>query len=350
MRKTVAVVGGGPAGSSAAYWATRSGAQVVQFERSGPNRDKACGDALVKEAVPELREMGILDAGTIQGQVIGESSLEAADGTTWRKEHPGDCWLAPRKLLDQTLRDRAEDIGVDLRYRTTVLNAEPAADGGFLVKYRGPQGSSSLRADAVVLAHGVNCRLSQDLGIDGSPIRVPAVSRYQEGVPPAGLHFRFDPDKFGPGYIWEFPVSDNYLNVGIFSLDRTDLRVAMDRYAGAFDTETTKWRGAYEPLWTGAGRSWSVAGGGIISCGDAAGIVDPLTGEGIGPALATGRMAGQAAAEYAIGSPESARSYSDWLFDWAETKYDAERGRRAIRHQLNRTGLVSADRLEYSRH
>ncbi|WP_336087699.1 NAD(P)/FAD-dependent oxidoreductase [Nocardia sp. SSK8] len=343
MRKIVAVVGGGPAGSSAAYWATASGAQVVQFERSGPNRDKACGDALVKEAVPELREMGILDASAIRGQVIGESSLEAADGTTWRKEHPGDCWLAPRKLLDQTLRDRGEHLGVDLRYRTTVLGVEPTADGGFTVQFRGEAGRSSLRADAVVIAHGVNGKLSQDLGIDGAPIRVPAVSRYQEGIPPAGLHFRFEPEKYGPGYIWEFPVSADSLNVGIFSLERTDLRIAMDRYTAAVgvpETGTTKWRGAYEPLWTGQGRRWSAAGGGIISCGDAAGIVDPLTGEGIGPALATGRVAGRAAAEYAHGARESALSYSDWLYDWAEAKYDSHRGRRSLREQLNHTGLV----------
>lgn len=343
----VAVIGGGPAGSAAAYAAANAGAQVLMFERSGPNRDKACGDALVKEAVPELRGMGIRDARDISGEIVVESSLEGADGTLWRKPHPDDCWIAPRTLLDQTLRGVAQSAGTDLRYKTSVLDVEQDPRGRFRLKTRNGVGLSEIQADAVVLAHGVNGRLSADWGIDGLPIKVPAVSRYQNGAPPKGLHFRFEPEKYGPGYVWEFPVDSASLNVGIFSLERTDIRSAMNKYEAAAESasavapETTKWRGAYEPLWTGEGRAWCAGGGGIISCGDAAGVVDPLTGEGIGPALLTGRMAGLAAAEFAQGSPEAAKSYSHWLYDWAGRKYDINHGRRKLRSQLNNTGFTT---------
>ncbi|WP_063010469.1 hypothetical protein [Nocardia kruczakiae] len=53
--------------------------------------------------------------------------------------------------------------------------------------------------------------------------------------------------------------------------------------------------------------------------------------------------AGHAAAEFALDSPDSARTYSDRLHAWAEQKYDISRGRRRLRQQLNRTGLVTAE-------
>ncbi|NMM91432.1 hypothetical protein B2J88_45255 [Rhodococcus sp. SRB_17] len=343
----VIVVGGGPAGSAAAFSASKSGARVLLLERSGPNRDKACGDALVKEALPELREMGITDPSEISGETVVETLLEASDGTIWKKGHPGDCWIAPRTLLDQTLRGRAEEIGVEVRYRSTVLRVEHDPTGGFRVRTRQSERAMDLYADAVVLAHGINGKLSTEWGIDGLPQRVPAVSRYQSGTRPEGLRFRFDPENFGAGYVWEFPVGINALNVGIFSLGNTDMRQAMskfDQLSGVADSESgerSRWRGAYEPLWTGKARDWTAANGGIISCGDAAGVVDPLTGEGIGPALLTGRLAGRAAAEYALGSAASSMDYSHWLYEWAEGKYDLHRGRRRLREQLNRTGLAN---------
>ncbi len=341
----VAVVGGGPAGSAAALAAIRAGAEVELYERSGPNRDKPCGDALVKESVPELRIMGIADAKDISGIDVYESRLEGANGTIWSKRHPDDCWIAPRTKLDSTLRQLAEDAGAHVRLNTTVLSVERLQDRRFCLTLRTNTGVSRRLVDAVVLAHGVNCRISRDWGVDGSPTRVPAVSRYQAGQHTVGLHFTFDPETFGPGYVWAFGVSDDSSNVGIFALDRKKMRTAMSRFderqRGLHASEyIPRWRGAYEPLWTGRARQWCAGDGGLISCGDAAGIVDPLTGEGIGPALISGRMAGQAAVRFIDGSPGAADDYNEWLLNWAEEKYDLGYGRRRLRMKLNQTGTV----------
>lgn len=86
--------------------------------------------------------------------------------------------------------------------------------------------------------------------------------------------------------------------------------------------EQTSWRGGMGPLWSGNGRQWHSTSG-MISCGDAAGLIDPINGEGLTAALLSGRRAGKAVAQYLISACDTRhlQYYSNELFDHFSFNY-----------------------------
>ncbi|WP_442785105.1 NAD(P)/FAD-dependent oxidoreductase [Amycolatopsis sp. H20-H5] len=332
---TVVVIGGGPAGSSAALAAATTGVHTILLERGGPHRDKACGDALVHEALSELRASGVVDPSRLGGRTVDYVRFEASAGRCWDELMTGGCWMVPRRILDQTLRDRAAAAGVDVRYHARAGQLCVAGRGGLQIRVvLHTREHVVLRADAVVLAHGAATRTSASWGIDGNPTRAAAVTRYEPDSGRDNLCFQFDAAAHGPGYHWDFPAMSGTRNTGVFSLSRSDLRrniEILSNSAGSHKDATAQWRGGYEPLWSGDGRVWHHDFG-MISCGDAAGVVDPLTGEGMGPALLTGSVGGRAAAMFAQGDRRQLHHYSDWLAEWASARYQLRRDRVTWAH------------------
>src|SRR5262245_65235966 len=110
MRPVVTVVGGGPAGCSAAIALASHGIEVVVVDRGQRNRDKACGDALISDAVMELDRLGLDASGlaALGGRQFDHVELVRYGSPTLRRAqpHPGG-WTVPRARLDQALRDRA---------------------------------------------------------------------------------------------------------------------------------------------------------------------------------------------------------------------------------------------------
>lgn len=329
----IVVVGGGPAGSSAATAAAEQGCDVVLLERGGSDRDKACGDALVHEALPELDSLGI-ELDPLGGRQVRTLLLANEKGDSWTRDFAGDCWMIRRRILDSSLRERAAAAGADVRHHMQVTRLmRPKQGDAELAVVVTPTGSDDhpgevIRADAVILAHGAASKLSTQCGLEGAPLRAPAVTRYVEDTAPQdALCFTYSSDPKRPGYFWAFPDADGGCNAGIFATTRTTLRTRLTSERG-----DVRWRGGYETLWSGLGKIWHDDDG-VVSCGDAAGVVDPLTGEGIGPALLTGRFAGVAAAQYAHDRGDTLARYSDWLRGWASNRFQPI-GRRALLAEL----------------
>jgi flavin-dependent dehydrogenase len=120
-------------------------------------------------------------------------------------------------------------------------------------------------------------------------------------------------------YKWQFPLTDR-ANVGACQMNKcrdlaTELRMLVRRYG------VTKLAGGVEPLWSGIGTKWHHPGG-IVSCGDSAGLINPITGEGITAAFISGEMAAQAISDY-LGSKGAVSlvNFSSQMWEVFSAKY-----------------------------
>jgi menaquinone-9 beta-reductase len=296
------VVGSGPAGSCAAIGAllVDPSIRVALLDRAEFPRDKSCGDGIAPHVIDLLDDAGV--AGIVDGHVpVARLRLEKGSfGVERTMMRP--TWVIPRTVFDLRLVDAAQAAGATLvRHRVRELS----------------QGSSvvldgELEARTVVGADGAHSIVARALGTIPGPTAV-ALRGYS---PTPSNRSRaqvivFDTDG-QPAYAWSFDRGDGLSNVGYGELlghrhDRSTKSQMLERLdtllPGATDGGTD-WKGHQLPLATGR---WRPPAGRIMLAGDAAGLVNPVTGEGIYYAVATGLAAGRAAAEAVLaGDPASA--------------------------------------------
>jgi geranylgeranyl reductase family protein len=314
----IAVIGGGPAGAAAAIRAARLGAEVVVFEKGPHGRDKVCGDGLTPRAVAALDELAIpLDgAHLIDGlrMIAGTRRRELPWSDGGRFPSHGAVW--PRRRLDAALIDAASAAGADVRFGAT---AEVVIDAGRRVS--GVRcGSDTWAADLVVVAAGAQGAVARQLGAvrdPGEPYGI-AIRAYVESPRHADRHIeacltiKDERGTWVPGYGWMFPCGDGTVNVGVGALStmrgfrQLNLNTLLDSYR------------ALVPDWQigpnlERPRAWRLPmsavkrhGPGWVAIGDAAGLVNPMNGEGIDYGLESGMLAadlfaadpGSASAEY----------------------------------------------------
>ncbi|MFF0248754.1 NAD(P)/FAD-dependent oxidoreductase [Streptosporangium sandarakinum] len=289
------VIGGGPAGSAAALQARRirPDARILLLDRADFPRDKACGDGIAAHARDELAHLGldgIIDdyRPTPRLAVIspGGARVEAAVA---RPNH-----VVPRTVFDARLIDaaRAHDIEVR-RHRVRTLTTR----GGL------PLIDDTITARTVIAADGANSTVRRLLGLPPSPDRHTAIAvRGYADVPADDDTQLIAMQKDGwPAYAWSFPIGDGTANVGfgmlLPRLRATGLpgrQVLHGRLAELLPHLPARdLRAHHLPLSPGRPRPGA---GRVLLAGDAAGLINPLTGEGIYYALVSGRLAGQAAA------------------------------------------------------
>ena len=308
MRTDVVVVGAGPAGSVAAWRLATAGVQVVMLDRATFPRDKPCGDALSRRGLAVLDRMGLADwaARFPAPQTL---RLTAPDGSTLDihppayEEEKGVCYgrMIPRRSLDARLVEVATQAGAQLldgtRVQAIELNASPSVA---TVTANGCRVTASL----VILAEGSPATLGRRLGLVRGPAELVAVRQYLAGDrgPVERLEIHFQPDIL-PGYVWLFPVGEGCVNVGSGTFARrnarngstlptrlarfvTDPAVADGRLAQA--EPVGRLRG--HPLRTQL-RATVAHTDRLLVAGDAAGLVNPLSGEGIASAMESGELA-----------------------------------------------------------
>jgi flavin-dependent dehydrogenase len=232
-------------------------------------------------------------------------------------------YTARRAELDQALRDAAARL-VEVHHRTRALAIDSRADGHVVSAVRSDGRPMDIRVDAVCIATGGTGTFSRDLGIDGEPLAAVSVSAYVGGPGSDAPRFELH-DSCRPGYRWSFPMADGRRNVGLCLLggSAAGIRAVADSFvAETPGLATPRWRGGREPLWSGRGRRWH-APNGIVSCGDAAGLVDPANGEGITAAVESGARAGESIAAYLTGGRRDIplQQYSDWVRGSFEDRY-----------------------------
>jgi geranylgeranyl reductase family protein len=321
----VVIVGGGPAGSTAAYHLAQAGLDVAVAEKSTFPREKVCGDGLTPRAVKQLVAMGIdtsSEAGWIRNRGLriigGGMRLELP----WPDlaSYPSYGLVRPRQDFDTLLARTAQKAGAHLYEGTSVTDPIRDERTGRVLGFATKDGRE-FRGRVTLVADGNSSRFSLSL------------DRLRREDRPMGVAYRryftsprHDDDwleswlelwdgrpgekdsRLLPGYGWVFGVGDGTSNVGLGILNtsdafgRTDYRAMLDRWLAALppewgyveDNATGPTRGAALPM--GFNRVPHYADGALL-VGDAGGLVNPMNGEGIAYAMESGRLAAELVAQ-----------------------------------------------------
>lgn len=286
QRVDAIVVGAGPAGATAAIALRRfnPGWQVVLVDRAAFPRDKSCGDAVAVHAFDELARLGITG---VEGDAapVDELRLTAPDGSgvVGRSRRPNR--IIPRTVFDARLVRHAVDVGAELvRHRVRRLEVGP---GSVTVDGR-------WSAPWLVAADGANSVVRRHLGVPTAEDRHRAVAvRAYAAAEPNQTHQRIDMvAQAWPSYAWSFPLGGGRANIGygmrLSGMEGHGRQALLDGLhlvaEPPFDDI------AIHPLPLSTGRPRPDHGR-VLLTGDAAGLINPLTGEGIFYAIASGRMA-----------------------------------------------------------
>jgi geranylgeranyl reductase family protein len=288
----VVVVGAGPAGSSAAIAALRArpGARVLLLDRADFPRDKACGDGVaphVLEVLADLDVHGLLD----DRQPVDTLEL-GFGGLTLVRRMRRPAWVVPRLVFDARLVDAALCAGAEL-CRHQVRRVETRPDRVVI--------DGRIEARVAIAADGAHSVVRAAV-CDKPPHHWALALRCY--APTAAGHGGRQVIRFGqsrrPSYAWSFDRGDGWSNVGYGEVLRGPrdaptrrLMVGLleDLLPGAV-SGAVGWRAHHLPLSTGR---WRQPDGRVLLAGDAASLVNPLTGEGIYYAVASGTSAGRAA-------------------------------------------------------
>lgn len=301
----VIVIGAGPGGSATAHYLARRGLRVLLLDKAGFPRDKTCGDGLTPRAVGMLQDMGVLEPLTRIGQRINRFEVVAPNRSTTQSPIPtggalpDHALVVPRMQLDEKLMLRAIDSGA--RFEAGVQVSRVTSDTQATVHAEQDGRPVTFRAPLVVIATGANTRLLMTCGILQRPPETMVAARaYFEGL--RGIsdvwQLRFDGVPL-PGYGWIFPTGDGAANIGAGYFTRARTTSA----ARAFEQFVAN--PALQPMLAGAKQVGPMKGyplradfttapthaERILLVGEAAGLVNPLTGEGIDYALESGRIA-----------------------------------------------------------
>jgi menaquinone-9 beta-reductase len=308
-RADVAVIGAGPAGSAAALVLARAGARVALVDKVAFPRDKACGDLVGPRGVQALEDLGVRLAGA---EPVGDMRVVGPSGRSVRlpcragRTYPGHGVALPRVVLDQGLRDAALDAG-SVAY--TARAGTPLVDDGRLSGFELSCGTR-LQADVVIGADGATSRVATAAGlVDARHVLWGFALRcYLDASVDLPTIVLWEETRWRgfPGYGWIFPGPGGRANLGVGVGVLGDRAAAghAARSLGAFVDVLQRFglldRAARLPAdrlggWLKMGMVGTIpARGRVLLVGDAAGLVNPLQGEGISEALASGRAAAEA--------------------------------------------------------
>ena len=328
-----AIVGGGPAGCSAAISLAARGARVVLLEARAYPHDKLCGEFLSPECLPLLYALGLAPALRALGPVpIDTAQLTAPDGAAWQSALPGQAWGLTRQALDHAMAQRAEAAGADLRSGLAVTAITGSLAEGFTLQTgRGP----ALNASVVIAAHGKRAALDRSLGrrFLRKPQPYLALKAHFSGPP---LPRRIDLHGFPGGYCGMSEIESDggprMANVCLLVHESVFQRASLGKPdpVAAFMDWLLKQNPRLEAWLSQARRvddRWlSIAQvpfgpkrpvvNEVLMAGDSAGLIAPLAGDGIAMALRGGQMAADYTLGFLAGSGSSAQLARGYASAW----------------------------------
>lgn len=337
------VVGGGPAGAAAAIELRRAGRSVTVVDKAAFPRDKCCGDGLTTLALRELEHLGFAPERVDDWYEVDAAWLRSPSGREVHVPLPRSgayAAITPRLQLDGAVLDLARAAGATVLERHAASSVEHGrtdpghVDPGHVdVVVTRPDGTTGrVRSRYVVAADGMWSPVRRALGLgDGHLGEWHAFRQYATGVTGTArerLHVWFEPDLL-PGYAWSFPLPDGRANIGFGVLRDGTRRIADMKHLWSDLLARAHVVAALGEGATLVDRhtAWPIparidtavlAHERVMFVGDAAAATDVMTGEGIGQALLTGRLAAEAIVAAGATRPDAAR----------------DRYERAVRHHL----------------
>lgn len=351
-----AVIGGGPAGCSAAITLAGQGARVVMFEAKTYPHDKLCGEFLSPECGLLLANLGLVAELLALEPVSIRTSRLTAGGVSWEAPLPGTALGLTRAALDAALADRARQVGVEVREGTTVTGIGGGLAEGFTLAARADGRRDSVRACTVIAAHGKRSRLDHALGRPFAAERHPFVGLKAHHRGPA-LPNRIELHAFPGGYCGFSEIEGGLANVCL--LVREEVLRAHAGGAGHLEG-FVEWMAGQNPhlgAWLGAAERvderWLSIGqvaftakapavSDVLMAGDAAGLIAPLAGDGIAMALRGGQLAAQYVTGYLAGQVSAAALPRRYAAAWSREFRPRLHLARALQTLMLRPGAASA--------
>lgn len=293
----VAVVGAGPAGSTAAFHLARAGARVVILDRAEFPREKPCGGAVTARAF----DRAPVDITPVVEQVVTKVRFSYRLGRPFDYEYraaPDDAqpqplaYMTQRHRLDEFLLQHACEAGADFRGGAIVRSVEMDREG-----VRVGVNGDRYEAAALVGADGANGIVARSVGLQPAnepPVALEAQLPYPAGSVPGEWSdmLALELGSMSGGYGWSFPKADHF-NVGCGGYReeggklRRHLYDLQNHYRfGGLSTRNL--RGHHLPT---RDEGAPIVRGRTLLVGDAAGLVDPMSGEGICSAFVSGHLA-----------------------------------------------------------
>ena len=307
----IAVVGAGPAGCSAAMALARNGYAVLLLEKAKLPRYKTCGGGILARAfklLPPIAESVV----ECSFRSVALNFPHTEMNFVARRPQPL-VYMTMRADLDCLLARQAEKEGVQLVESCVVKSVNIQNDCVEIISQR-----ESYRAKFVIAADGVHSATAKAAGWAELPALAPALEHEiyvaEEDFARFSQMPRFDFNAMEAGYAWVFPKR-THLSVGILSTHRVcpDLQTKLADYLqwlGITRIQKIEKHGYLIPL---APRRGPLARGRVLLAGDAAGLVDPVTAEGITHAILSGQLAATAVTEGRLDANKVSAIYQSLL-------------------------------------
>lgn len=353
QRFDLAIVGGGPAGSAAAWQAAQTGARVVVLDKAQFPRDKPCGDGLTARAVSHLQKMGLAEQiarfhRVDRVRVFSPSAWELSFPR--RPGMPDHGHVARRPELDTLLLKHAESAGAEVRQSAEV--AGPVIDDAGRVAGVTLKGGETVTADAVIAADGAYSPIKRALQLDSdydgySAIAIRAemaANRPDTDSLDIYLKLAFHGNQL-PGYGWVFPLGGGRVNIGLGYVNsyKNWQSINATQFLGDFlGTLPGDWKlpSIDELKKSKTVRAWRLPMGfttwppwrpGVLFAGDSLGAGKPASGAGISKALESGLAAGECAvAALTNAGPDDFSNYAQRM----EAAWGREYRRGRVFHRL----------------
>lgn len=324
----IVIIGAGPAGMAASIRLSKEGIDHTVLERGTFPKDKICGDALSGKVVQhlnrldpawnkELEQMADKTIGSYGVRFVAPNGreLDIPFKTDLSELHSPPGYIMPRFDFDAWLAGKAKSDYANILTGATVTRMHRKGDQ-VEIHFDRNDNREQLTAHLVIGAEGDRSITGKSLSVHSDHLRkekdhyCAGLRRYYQGVhglhPKGFIELHFLPELL-PGYLWIFPMSGGRANVGVgmlssvISRKKINLRKLMDqlihehpalreRFCDSRPLEEIKGWGL--PL---GSKKRSLSGDNYLLTGDAASLIDPFTGEGIGNALVSGGIAGEIA-------------------------------------------------------
>jgi geranylgeranyl reductase family protein len=295
----VAVVGAGPAGSTAAYRLARAGARVLLVDKAVFPRDKPCGGGVTARAA---RLLPFSLEPVVEDRIERlECRLRYGRSRFVRTARQPLALMTQRRRLDHFLLEHAAEAGADVRDGVTVADVR---EGGLTVD------GEEVQARLVVGADGCNGTTARALGLGDGILHGVALEANFPYEPRFARTMVLEIGAIRGGYGWIFPKRD-HVNVGVGG-DESEgprLRAELGRLCRAYGVDPdagVDQRGYRLPLRRPESR---LARGRAAVIGDAAGLVDPFSGDGMYEAFLSSQLVTEAALDVLAGRAEGLEPY-----------------------------------------
>ncbi|MEW5701871.1 MAG: NAD(P)/FAD-dependent oxidoreductase [Candidatus Zixiibacteriota bacterium] len=306
-RFDVIVIGAGPAGGLAALTAARAGCHTVLIEKHARiGEPLCCAEGISTSGLTDNVE---LDPTWVDA-TIERCYLETAGGAILEFSHPKAGFVLSRRRFEQGLADRAAAAGCEVMTNAEAIGLLDARDGRFGgVRVQVDGHAVDVNGEVIIAADGIESLVARWAGMDttlsvdhldsGAQLRLDNIP----DLDPSRMEFYFGTQVAPGGYAWVFPKGDRSANVGLalapsVARGRKAMSLLLDfvrrRMRGATIGACPRMVGGIPEF---SGRRFMLANN-VLVTGDAARLLDSLTGAGIANALSSGRMAAEASIEY----------------------------------------------------